>query len=303
LIGELKFQVEPWTRTRDVKPRTRKVYQIGVEKFLNYCDDRGVRIPQETDLISFKEDLQSSGFAVNTINLHMTGTRLFFKSVSVKSGFSQLDIGEGVKGLKGTDEHLRDSFSLEQINVILGSIDRETLTGKRDYAIISCMVYLGLRTIEITRADIQDIRQKKGRDIVMIQGKGRDQKDQMLILRSECKSAIDDYLRTRSGDRKLNPSAPLFVSHSRNNRDGRLSTALIRLMFSGYMKKVGIVNPRLSCHSVRHFICTHLIERGVDIVKVQQFMRHKSINTTLKYYHQVSRFDSPPEDKIDLTEG
>jgi site-specific recombinase XerD len=56
----------------------------------------------------------------------------------------------------------RDAFSVEQISELFNSIDCSTLLGKRDFALLNILARTGLRTIEVTRADVGDIRQVGG---------------------------------------------------------------------------------------------------------------------------------------------
>ncbi len=68
------------------------------------------------------------------------------------------DIAKNVKGLKLGTEHKKDYLTSKQAAAVLENIDRSTLKGKRDYAMLALMLTMALRTIEVRRANIEDMR-------------------------------------------------------------------------------------------------------------------------------------------------
>jgi site-specific recombinase XerD len=64
-----------------------------------------------------------------------------------------------------------------------------------------------------------------------------------------------------------------------------------------------VVGETKSTHSLRHSAITNAIRNGADPKQVMQMARHKSFNTTLGYYHEVNRLNSPAEDLIDYGNG
>ena len=105
----------------------------------------------------------------------------------------------------------------------LKALDRKnyTYTGMRDYAIIVLMITGGLRTVEVTRANIGDIRNIGESTVLFIQGKGKIEKNDYVKLPDAVEKAIRTYLSSRKDDKS--DTSPLFVSSSNNNNGKRLT--------------------------------------------------------------------------------
>ena len=66
-----------------------------------------------------------------------------------------------------------------------------------------------------------------------------------------------------------------------------MSTRAISGMIKGYMKKAGFDSQRITAHSLRHSSVTISLLQGVDVTEVQQFARHRNVNTTMLYAHNL----------------
>ena len=159
-------------------------------------------------------------------------------------------------------------------------------------ATFNILLRCGLRSIEIIRADIGDVRQSCGMPILWVHGKGRDIKDEFVVLTDEALAAIHAYMAVRG---KVNVNDPLFVSHSNHNASGRLTTRSIRRMVKEHLKQTGINSSRLTCHSLRHTFATLAIANNAPLLAVQQAMRHADINTTTIYTHMNDRLTNGAE--------
>lgn len=91
----------------------------------------------------------------------------------------------------------------------------------RDYAIIVLMITGGLRTVEVARANIGDIRNIGESTVLFIQGKGKIEKNDYVKLPDAVEKAIRTYLSSRKDDKS--DTSPLFVSGSNNNNGKRLT--------------------------------------------------------------------------------
>ena len=162
----------------------------------------------------------------------------------------------------------------------------ETPQGLRDYAIIALMVTGGLRTIEVVRANIEDMRTLGDSTVLYVQGKGRDEKTEYIKLSDPVEKAIRAYLKTRSN---VSPEDPLFTSISNNSNGERMTTRSISRIAKNNMKEAGYDSSRLTAHSLRHTAVTLSLLAGKDITEVQQFARHANISTTQIYNHALEK--------------
>ena len=144
----------------------------------------------------------------------------------------------------------------------------------------------GLRTIEVSRANIEDLRTVGGNTVLFIQGKGKEEKTDYVKISPQVEKAIRAYLRDRG---KTSEDSPLFASTSNNNKGKRLTTRTISGIVKETFKKAGYDSDRLTAHSLRHTAVTLSLLAGKDITEVQQFARHANIGTTMIYNHSLDK--------------
>lgn len=164
-----------------------------------------------------------------------------------------------------------------------GRIQRSTEQGKRLYAMYLLAVNAGLRTVEISRADVKDLVTKGGNTWLYIWGKGHTEPDQKKPLAPEVAAAVRDYLQSRTD----NPTgtSPLFVSTGNRSGGKRLATTTISTMLKQAMKQAGFDSERLTAHSLRHTAGTAVQDLTGDIYTTQKYMRHSNPATTEIYLH------------------
>ena len=164
-----------------------------------------------------------------------------------------------------------------------GRIQRSTEQGKRLKAMYQLAVNCGLRTVEISRANIGDIETRGGQAYLYIWGKGHSEPDTRKPLAPEVKASIDDYLRSRTD----NPggSSPLFVSTGNRSGGQRIAPTTISTMLKQAMRAAGYDSDRITAHSLRHTAGTNVMSITEDLFLTQQYMRHSNPATTEIYLH------------------
>lgn len=280
----------------DVSPVTLKSYVSGIRTFIQYLNDESITAPVRDDVIAFKRALQSEGKKPATIGLYLSAIRRLFAWCESEGIYE--NITTGVKAPKQDKGHKRDYLSGNQIAQVLDTTDRNTLEGKRNFAIMAVMSVCGLRTVEIVRANVEDIRTLGNVTVLYVQGKGRNDKKEFLKLTAPVIEAINDYLHMRG---HVKGNAPLFASCSRRNCGGRLTTRTISSVCKSAMITAGYNSSRLTAHSLRHSAVTLALMAGLSLSEVQAFARHSNIQTTQIYAHNVDRLKSACE--ISVTEA
>lgn len=164
-----------------------------------------------------------------------------------------------------------------------GRINRANEQGKRLYAMYLLAVNCGLRTVEISRANIKDIEVINGTAFLYIWGKGHAEADTKKTLAPEVKAAIDDYLASRTDARTAN--SPLFVSTGNRSGGKRIATTTISTMLKRAMQQAGYDSERITAHSLRHTAGTNVQELTGNLYLTQQYMRHVNPATTEIYLH------------------
>lgn len=277
----------------DASPKTVETYTKALRQLFNYFSFRGIRQPRREDIVAFKEELKATGHKPTTIQNYIAAAKVFF-SWTAQEGYYP-NIAEHIKGAKLDREHKKDYLTSHQVKEIMGSIDKDSLQGLRDYAIFALMVTGGLRTIEVIRANIGDLRNAGNNAVLYVQGKGKEEKTDYIKLSPQVEKAIRVYLSARG---ETDETAPLFVSLSNNSQGARLSTRSVSGIVKDRLVNAGYDSSRLTAHSLRHTAVTLSLLAGKDITEVQQFARHANITTTMIYNHALDKAKNGCSDAI-----
>lgn len=290
--SNINTMLERFVQFVDVSQVSLRSYISGVKAFLKYTSDNGITNPTRDTVLAYKKELAKSKSA-STIALYLSALRRFFSWCQSEDFCA--DITAGVKSPHIDTGHKKDCFTANQLKTIIGGIERNSLKGKRDYALFCLISATGLRTVEIQRADISDIRNVQGENVLYIMGKGKTSKSQFVKLSGHVLQAIRAYLEMRGA---VADDEPLFASLSHRNYGGRMTTYSISRICKSAMRHAGFNNSRLTAHSLRHTAITLALIAGISIQEVSQFARHSSINITMIYAHDVERLKSKCENAI-----
>jgi len=148
-----------------------------------------------------------------------------------------------------------------------------TLNRYRNRAVIGLLFASGIRSAELRRLDITDIRED---NTFSVKGKGK--KRRLCFIDETTRQYIQEYLELRIDD---NPA--LFIA---NQNGKRLSKHSFQRIFEFAGKKVHFDVP-LHGHILRHSFATDLLRNGANMRYVQEMLGHSSIQTTQIYTHVV----------------
>jgi len=276
----------------DAAPATVRTYAGAVKQFAAYLGERGIDRPSRETVIAYREQLKTY-CKPTTVQNYIEALKIFFSWTAQRGLYP--NIAERVKGAKISSEFKRDYLTAKQLKRVLSGVDQSTGQGLRDYALLVAMITGSLRDIELHRANIEDLSTAGGATVLYLQGKGREDKAEYVKIPEETEAAIRAYLKTR---RAADPEEPLFTSLSNNSKGNRLSTRSISGIVKGYLVKAGFNSSRYTAHALRHSGITLSLLGGNTLQETQQYARHRSINTTLLYAHNLKRSDSKCADTI-----
>lgn len=276
----------------DGSPKTIQTYTRALKQFFTWINEEGITQPTRTDILHYRDHLKET-CKPNTVQNYIIAVRQFFKWAAQEGIYS--NVAENVKGAKIERSHKKDALTTTQIKDILDTIDTQDIRGIRDYAMLLLMVTGGLRTIEVQRANIEDLRTLGDETVLYIQGKGREEKADYVKLAPRIEKAIRSYLKARGNQ---DPGAALFTSHSDRNNNGRLTTKSISRIVKERFIQAGYDSDRLTAHSLRHSAATLNLLNGGTLEETQQLLRHSNINTTMIYVHHLKRANNKSESRI-----
>lgn len=281
-----------WTAYIDGSERTRETYSKNIQRFAEWLSSEGISSPTRADVIRYRDQLAQEHKPA-TVHGYIVAVKLFFQWLAAAGIYP--NIAERVKNAKVDPYHKKDPLTSKQAGKVLDSLDLETLSGLRDYALICVMLTTGLRTKSIELANVGDLGTAHGLPVLYYQGKGHQEKGDFVKLSEPVRAALSRYLKAR-GD--LLPSAPLFASTANRNAGERITTRSISRIVKNALHAAGLSSDRLTAHSLRHTAATLAIENGATLQEVQQLLGHKNISITMIYLHDLERAQNTSADRI-----
>lgn len=273
----------------DASEKTVQTYTRASRQFAKYIYSNGITQPQREDIIAYREWLKKD-HKPTTVQNYIVAVRLFFQWTEQTGLYP--NIAEHIKGAKLDKTHKKDYLTSRQVKKVLETAKEESL---RDYAILALMFTGGLRTIEVSRANISDIRTAGDNTVLYIQGKGREEKTDYIKLMPEVEDAIRAYLSSR---KPTTSSEALFTSEANNSKGKRISTRTVSDIVKQALVRAGFNSDKLTAHSTRHTAVTLALLGGQSLQEVQQFARHANITTTQIYAHNLDRALNQCEETI-----
>jgi site-specific recombinase XerD len=219
---------------------------------------------------------------VKTVNAHIITIRSWLKYLK-KEQIACLD-PTTLDLMRAPDREVTFLTS-EEVAIFFSTIARETIQGKRDYAIAMCIYSTGLRISELTALDIRDVNLETLE--FAVRGKGN--KLRTVYLTELARDGILEYLSARDDH-----FTPLFIRHnfSEANIDSALlddvNVRLTRFFITNMIKTYGLrsgILKNMHAHTLRHSFATNLLTNGADIRIIQELLGHASITTTQVYTH------------------
>lgn len=269
--------VDSFIEAQDVKQSSKDLYRRTLKQFFNWIKEREYQLSEiaRPQILQYKEQLLSSPMSSLTVASYITSVRRFYEWAEANKYYP--NVAKGIKSPKRKQQFRKQPLSPAQAKALLEHYQSKTL---RDYAIISLLLRTGLRTIEVIRANVEDLTYKGSQRVLMVHGKGRDEKDDFVILTDKAYAPIAEYLESRVD---ASSSAPLFTSTSNNSKGERLSTRTISQIAKDGLRAIGLNEKAYTAHSLRHTTAVNILRAGGSLEAAQFTLRHANPATTQIY--------------------
>jgi integrase/recombinase XerD len=304
-LATVPAEVE-WFANIDNK-RTRRAYQIDLRDFMQFV---GIRRPEEfrivtrAHVIAWRKHLEQRQLGGAIIRRKLAALSSLFEYLCEHNAVTHNPV-KGVKRPKvDSYEGKTPALGDHQARQLLAAPD--IMKGKRDRAILSMLLYHGLRREELTALRVKDLTQRRGVLHVHVHAKGG--KTRYLpsgerpgdLLHPGTSELVTDYVEAVGHG--ADPAAPLFRP-VRNNLTGKLdepmSTDGVYKLVRSYARKIGIGGvERLGVHALRATAATNALDHEADIAKVQEWLGHANIATTRLYDRRKHRPEDSPTFKV-----
>lgn len=280
----------------DIMETSRETYRWGLVRFFKWIrsSGRSLETLSPADIMSFKNSLMKEKLSPLTIGGYVTAVRMFYSWTETSLLYP--NIARSVRPPRGRKGFRKCALSPQESASLLDYLKERSL---RDYAIVNLILRTGLRTIEVSRADIGDVVRKRGKRVLKVWGKGADEKDAYVILGQPVWGPIQEYLSQRKAYRKTDP---LFVTEGKGHKGVRMAPRSIQYLCKEALKAIGLDGHEYSAHSLRHTTGVLILKNGGDWKDVQRVLRHASPATSQIYTASIEeemRLDSNPEGLLD----
>jgi site-specific recombinase XerD len=243
---------------------TARMYEYDIKEMIKYFNEKKIKVKKATtkDLYNYMIYLSKKGLKAITRARQCSSIRVFYSYLGLKD-----NPAANLHKPKVEKKEVTYLSLSESIHLIKSTKEIQERNHKRNIAIITLFLNLGLRLSELVSIDIEDIKE----DEIRIKGKGN--KERILYLNPNCQKAILDYLEGRG-------KGALFLSE----QGKRISRRTVQYIVAKEIKNAGL-NSNISCHKLRHTCATNMYQAGTDIRLLQKILGHENISTTEIYIH------------------
>jgi len=175
----------------------------------------------------------------------------------------------------------RTIFTLEEVSILINTPRNDRAIELRDKTLLSVMYASGARAQEVCDLTVNDAKLNDSVSTLKLNGKGG--KCRRVGLPRACAKLLEQYIHGRGilnfGERHI------FSSQTHEH----MTTSCIKEIFAKYLRLVRENHPGLFCekrytpHSMRHSTATHMLEAGVPIIVIKNFLGHSSLQSTQIY--------------------
>ena len=287
---EIRNLTETFLSGLDVKESSRRLYGRTLKQFFSWVSSTGRNLSQMTkgDIAEYKSHLETVlKLSPLTVGSYIVSLKQFYEWVDTEGLYK--NIAKGTKTPPRSQAFEKEYLSEGKSRELLEYFEK---ISPRDFAIVNLMLSTGLRTIEVSRAQIGDICYMGEERVLKIWGKGKSEAEKgkdfnFVVLTDKTYTPIKNYLE--SARRGARSGEPLFTSNSHQNQGGQLSTRTISGLCKSGLKAIGLDGKEYTAHSLRHTTASLLLGHGQTLLAVQHVLRHASVNTTQRYTKQKER--------------
>lgn len=256
---------------------TVEAYLTDLDKLFAFLTLEGIDFTEVTtdNLETFSAGLHDIGIHPRSQARILSGIRSFYRFLVLEDYIRQ-DPTELLDSPQ-IGKHLPDVLTVEEIDSLIGAIDRGSREGQRNCAILETLYSCGLRVSELCNLKISDLYLNEG--FIKVEGKGN--KQRLVPISPRAVSELNDYFLVR-GEKVIKPGFEDYVFIS--NFGKNISRIMVFHIIKELANQIGL-KKSISPHTFRHSFATHLLEGGANLRAIQCMLGHESIGTTEIYTH------------------
>jgi len=285
-----RFLTDHLAAQRNLSTNTVRAYRDVFSLLLRFCRDQhdiaierlALKDIDATLVEAFLAHLASDrGSSVRTQNHRLAAIHSFFRYVQTEVPDHLLQCQQILAiPLRRHGRSLVDYLSREYLSEILAQPDLRTRAGRRDAVLLSVLYDTGARVQELVDLSAGDVRLTSPAQVRLF-GKGR--KTRAVPLMDNTTQLLREHLHEHQLDRPERADRPLFT----NRQNKRLTRWGVQYILKKHVDAVRRIHPGLNQpvtpHTLRHTKAMHLLQSGISMDIIRDFLGHVDISTTQMY--------------------
>ena len=262
---------------KSLSDNTVSAYLADISKLFQFLEDEQIHPLDVTldNLETFSANLRDLGIQPRSQARILSGIRSFYHFL-ILDDYLQADPSELLESPQ-IGLHLPEILSLEEIDLLIESIDLSTNEGQRNRTILETLYSCGLRVSELCNLKLSDLYLEEG--FIKVEGKGS--KQRLIPISPRAIRELHLYFIDRNQiSIKKDYEDYVFIS----KRGKNISRIMVFHIIKTLAEAIGM-KKTISPHTFRHSFATHLLEGGANLRAIQCMLGHESIGTTEIYTH------------------
>lgn len=297
-LADVPPEVEWFANIENVN--TRRAYKSDVHDFMTFAGIRQAedfRLVKRSHLIAWRKQLESRALEAATVRRKLSAVASLFDHLCECNAVA-FNPADGVKRPNmGANEGKSPALGDEQAKAILEAPAPDTLKGLRDRAILSILLFHGLRRAELCSLTVGDLQSRRGVMHFCVHGKGG--KIRFLPVHPHSSQRISEYLeRAGHGDKADNALFRPVKNSTADLKKPLTGHGVYKDVVRKYARQLGLDPSAVCVHGLRATAATNALDHEADIAKVQEWLGHASISTTRLYDRRKTKPEDSPTFKV-----
>ena len=262
---------------KSLSDNTVSAYLADIGKLFQFLEDEQIHPLDVTldNLETFSANLRDLGIQPRSQARILSGIRSFYHYLILED-YLQADPSELLESPQ-IGFHLPEILTLDEIDLLIESIDLSTNEGQRNRTILETLYSCGLRVSELCNLKLSDLYLEEG--FIKVDGKGS--KQRLIPISPRAIRELQLYFIDRNQiSIKKSYEDYVFISKWGKNISRITVFHIIKTLAEAISLK-----KTISPHTFRHSFATHLLEGGANLRAIQCMLGHESIGTTEIYTH------------------
>ncbi len=275
---------------KNVSKNTLHSYRDTFKLLIKYCQEiKQIPVERITLALLSKECLidflgwleTDRNCSISTRNQRLAAVHSFFRYAQAEEPTGILHFQKITSiPIKKAKKKVVEYMSAEAMKILLGQPDKQTQKGRRDLTLLSILYDSGARVQEVIDLKVCDIILQE-QAVLALTGKGN--KTRRVPIMKNTAALLQSYILENKLDKSWKNENPLFT----NNQQHKLTKEGVAYIISKYVNLARqtstLVPPKVNPHLFRHSKAMHLLQAGVNLIYIRDFLGHVDLKTTEVY--------------------